>query len=115
MGKKTTIRVLNSQVVTRKEFNFLESDIYKNITIVAWDPSNYKASLDEWLEKPEFNLFPTYVEYKKRYDKARFFLINPQSLWELWDFLQDNSPTRLRRNPLSSGFLGWYLLHININ
>nr|XP_015836058.1 PREDICTED: beta-galactoside alpha-2,6-sialyltransferase 2 isoform X2 [Tribolium castaneum] len=108
VGRKTTIRVLNSQVVTRKEFNFLESDIYKNVTIVAWDPSNYKASLDDWLEKPEFNLFPTYVEYKKRNDKARFFLINPQSLWELWDFLQDNSPSRLRRNPLSSGFLGLY-------
>ncbi|XP_044266356.1 beta-galactoside alpha-2,6-sialyltransferase 1 [Tribolium madens] len=110
VGRKTTIRVLNSQVVTRKEFNFLESDIYKNVTIVAWDPSNYKATLDEWLEKPEFNLFPTYIEYKKRNVKARFFLINPQSLWELWDFLQDNSPSRLRRNPLSSGFLGLGIL-----
>ncbi|KAJ3654917.1 hypothetical protein Zmor_014069 [Zophobas morio] len=110
VGRKTTVRLLNSQVVTRKEFNFLESDIYKNVTIVAWDPSNYKASLDEWLEKPEFNLFPAYVEYKKKNDKARFFLINPQSLWELWDFLQNNSPNRLRRNPLSSGFLGLGIL-----
>ncbi|KAH0807394.1 hypothetical protein GEV33_015397 [Tenebrio molitor] len=110
VGRKTTIRVLNSQVVTRKEFKFLESDMYKNVTVVAWDPSNYKSTLDDWLEKPEFNLFPTYVEYKKRNDKARFFLINPQSLWDLWDFLQDNSPSRLRRNPLSSGFLGLGIL-----
>jgi hypothetical protein len=115
VGRKTTIRVLNSQVVTRKEFKFLESDMYKNVTVVAWDPSNYKSTLDDWLEKPEFNLFPTYVEYKKRNDKARFFLINPQSLWDLWDFLQDNSPSRLRRNPLSSGFLGLYCYLSTLN
>ncbi|RZC32781.1 beta-galactoside alpha-2,6-sialyltransferase 1 [Asbolus verrucosus] len=110
VGAKTTVRVLNSQVITREEFKFLQSDIYKNLTVVAWDPSVYKATLEEWLEKPEFNLFPAYVEYKRKNDKARIFLINPQSLWELWDFLQGNSPGRLRRNPLSSGFLGLGLL-----
>lgn len=106
VGKKTTIRLLNSQVVTKHEFKFLTSSLYKNTTLVAWDPSNYSSSIKEWLEKPEFNLFPNYMEYRKKDLKSRFFLLNPKSIWDVWDFLQSNSPSRLRRNPPSSGFLG---------
>nr|XP_023027108.1 beta-galactoside alpha-2,6-sialyltransferase 2 [Leptinotarsa decemlineata] len=106
VGKKTTIRLLNSQVVTKPEFNFLKSSLYKNVTVIAWDPSNYSSSIGSWLENPEFNLFPNYMAFRKNDPKSRVFLLNPQSIWDLWDFLQDNSPSRLRRNPPSSGFLG---------
>ncbi|KAG5893484.1 hypothetical protein JTB14_010535 [Gonioctena quinquepunctata] len=110
VGRKTTIRLLNSQVVTKQQFNFLKSPLYKNVTIVAWDPSNYTSSIDDWLENPEFNLFPNYMAFRKNDPKSRVFLLNPRSVWDLWDFLQDNSPGRLRRNPPSSGFLGLRLL-----
>lgn len=110
VGRKTTVRVLNSQVVTRQEFKFLSSPLYKNITLVLWDPSNYSASLDEWIRNPEFNLFPNFIQYRKQEDKPRVFLINPLTIWDVWDFLQRNSPNRLRKNPPSSGFLGLRLL-----
>ncbi|KAJ8978176.1 hypothetical protein NQ317_009664 [Molorchus minor] len=110
VGKKTTIRVLNSQVVTKDQFKFLGSNLYKNITLVAWDPSNYSTPISEWLQKPEFNLFPNFMEFRKRDPKSRFFLVNPQSIWGVWRFLQGNSPSRLRRNPPSSGFLGLGIL-----
>lgn len=110
VGKKTTIRVLNSQVVSKEIYNFLEDDLYKNMTLVAWDPSNYTSYLDDWLRKPEYNLFPNYIEHRKKVEKSRFYILDPRSLWKLWDFLQKNSHSRLRKNPPSSGFLGMVLL-----
>ncbi|XP_057652169.1 beta-galactoside alpha-2,6-sialyltransferase 1 isoform X1 [Diorhabda carinulata] len=110
VGAKTTIRLLNSQVVTKSQFNFLNWKLFKNVTLVAWDPSNYSSTIEEWLEKPEFNLFPNYIAFRKNDLKSRAFILNPQSVWDIWDFLQDNSPSMLRRNPPSSGFLGIRLL-----
>ncbi|CAG9835211.1 unnamed protein product [Diabrotica balteata] len=110
VGNKTTIRLLNSQVVSKPQFNFLKANLYKNVTIVAWDPSNYSSTINEWLEKPEFNLFTNYMAFRKTDPKSRTFLLNPSSVWDVWDFLQNNSPSMLRRNPPSSGFLGLRLL-----
>lgn len=106
VGNKTTIRILNSQVVTKPKFQFLDSEMYRNVTILAWDPSNYSASIYNWLKKPDYDLFANYVAFKKKFPKSKVYLLNPRSLWELWDFLQSNSPGRMRRNPPSSGFLG---------
>lgn len=108
VGKKTSIRILNSQVVTKPEYNFLHSELYRNINILAWDPCSYNCTLREWYNNPDFNLFPVYVQFKKKHPKSKFFLLDPRSLWNLWDYLQGNSPNRLRRNPPSSGFLGSY-------
>ncbi|CAH1183746.1 unnamed protein product [Phaedon cochleariae] len=110
VGRKTTIRLLNSQVVTKPQFNFLTSTMYKNVTLVMWDPSNYTSFISDWLDHPEFNLFMNYMAFRKNDQKSRAFLMNPQTIWNVWDFLQDNSPSRLRRNPPSSGFLGLKLL-----
>jgi beta-galactoside alpha-2,6-sialyltransferase (sialyltransferase 1) len=45
VGSKTTIRIVNSQVISKSEFDFLNTAIYDNITLVAWDPCNYTSSL----------------------------------------------------------------------
>lgn len=47
VGQKTTVRVVNSQVVSKPEYNFLESPLYKDIKIVAWDPSKYNHTMDQ--------------------------------------------------------------------
>lgn len=111
VGSRTTIRVLNSQVVTKPKFHFLRSSLYKNITLVVWDPSNYSATLEEWLKQPERNLFPNFIQYRRQEAKPRIYMLNPTTLWNVWDFLQRNSLGRLRKNPPSSGFLGM-LLHL---
>ncbi|CAG9768976.1 unnamed protein product [Ceutorhynchus assimilis] len=110
VGTKTTVRVVNSQVVTKPEFNFLQSPLYKNVTLVLWDPSNYSGSLQDWFKNPEYNLFNNFVQYRKQEAKPRVYLLNPLTIWDVWDFLQRNSPGRLRKNPPSSGFLGLRLL-----
>lgn len=109
VGTKTNVRILNSQVVSKKEFKFLEANIYKNITLLLWDPCNYTSTLEEWFYHPDHDVFSNYFEFRRRNPKSRCYLMDPRSLWDLWNFLQGNSPSRLRKNPPSSGFLGLVL------
>ncbi|XP_069354451.1 beta-galactoside alpha-2,6-sialyltransferase 2 isoform X2 [Maniola hyperantus] len=112
VGSKTTFRVLNSQVVTKPEFNFLEDSLYKNISILIWDPANYSSTLEEWYLHPDFPVFSIYKRLLERRGTADVHLLNPRVLWDLWEVLQDSSAYRLRRNPPSSGFIGlWFAIH----
>ncbi|XP_072936076.1 beta-galactoside alpha-2,6-sialyltransferase 2 [Epargyreus clarus] len=112
IGSKTTFRILNSQVVTKPEFRFLEDPLYKGISILIWDPSNFSSTLEDWYRHPDFPLFPVYKKLLLNRPKADVHLLNPHVLWALWAVLQDTSPYRLRRNPPSSGFIGlWFALH----
>nr|XP_022914456.1 beta-galactoside alpha-2,6-sialyltransferase 1 [Onthophagus taurus] len=110
VGQKTTIRIVNSQVMSKQEFDFLRAAVFRNVTILGWDPSNYTSTVEEWFQNPEYNLFPNYIGYKRMFPESEIYIMNPQSIWKVWDFLQSNSPNRLRRNPPSSGFLGITLL-----
>ncbi len=47
VGVKTTFRVINSQIVSKPKFDFLNSPLYQNVSILAWDPPKYKGSLYE--------------------------------------------------------------------
>ncbi|XP_036332817.1 beta-galactoside alpha-2,6-sialyltransferase 2 isoform X2 [Rhagoletis pomonella] len=115
VGSKTTIRVLNSQivfqVVTKPHFNFTRAAIFQNVTIAAWDPGKYNSSLSEWTTTADYDLFTNYKIYRRKYPKSRAFLIDPQSVWRLWQSLQIFVGSRpIRKNPPSSGFIGLALL-----
>ncbi|XP_059615545.1 beta-galactoside alpha-2,6-sialyltransferase 2 [Phlebotomus argentipes] len=111
VGTKTTIRLINSQVVSKAEFQFLTSPIFRNITIAAWDPCRYNSTLEEWLEAPDFDLFTNFQLYSlDNASRGNFYILDPRSIWRLWETLQDYAPTPIRRNPPSSGFLGISLL-----
>ena len=45
VGKKTSIRIVNSQVVAKPQFKFLESKFYSSSAVLVWDPSGYNATL----------------------------------------------------------------------
>lgn len=45
VGSKTTHRILNSQVVSKPEFDFFESPLYRNVTLLVWDASKYRQNL----------------------------------------------------------------------
>ncbi|XP_032515182.2 beta-galactoside alpha-2,6-sialyltransferase 2 [Danaus plexippus] len=112
VGSRTTMRILNSQVATKPEYRFLDDPLYKNISILIWDPSNYSASLEDWYRDPDFPVFSVYKKLLERNNSVDVHLLNPQVLWDLWEVLQDSTPYRLRRNPPSSGFLGlWFSIH----
>ncbi|XP_046393060.1 beta-galactoside alpha-2,6-sialyltransferase 1 [Ischnura elegans] len=106
VGSKTTLRIVNSQVVSKARFNFLHSPLYKNISLLAWDPSNYSSTLEEWYNHPDFDLFTPYFEHRALHQDQPSYLLDPRSQWSLWDFVQAHIPVRIRRNPPSSGFLG---------
>uniref|UniRef100_A0ABK9NGB0 beta-galactoside alpha-(2,6)-sialyltransferase n=1 Tax=Glossina morsitans morsitans TaxID=37546 RepID=A0ABK9NGB0_GLOMM len=111
VGSKTTIRVVNSQVVTKAEFDFAHAPIFQNVTIAAWDPGKYNASLEDWLTTSDYDLFSNYEIYRRRYPKSRAFLVNAHSIWRLWQSLQTFAGDRpIRKNPPSSGFIGLALL-----
>ncbi|XP_049949130.1 beta-galactoside alpha-2,6-sialyltransferase 2 [Schistocerca serialis cubense] len=110
VGSKTTLRILNSQVVSKPEFNFLTSALYQGISLLAWDPSNYSSSLEEWYENPDFDVFTPYFKHREKFPDAVFHLLDPRSQWLLWEYIQSHIPVRIRKNPPSSGFLGLALL-----
>ncbi|CAK1548257.1 unnamed protein product [Leptosia nina] len=112
VGSKTTFRILNSQVVSKPEYKFLEDPLYEDVSILIWDPANYSSTLEDWYEHPDFPLFSVYKRLLEKRPRADVHLLNPRVLWQLWNVLQQLSPYRLRRNPPSSGFLGiWFALH----
>nr|CAD7204663.1 unnamed protein product [Timema douglasi] len=66
VGSKTSLRIVNSQVVSKPVFRFLDSPLYRGVMLLAWDPSNYSATLDEWYKNPDFDLFGPYFEHRVR-------------------------------------------------
>ncbi|XP_031619919.1 beta-galactoside alpha-2,6-sialyltransferase 1 [Contarinia nasturtii] len=110
VGSKTTIRVVNSQVVSKKEFNFVESPIFENVSIAAWDPGKFNGTLYDWIAKPDFPLFKNYKRFMKRRPDAKFYLLDPRSIWNLWKVLHIYTGLPIRQNPPTSGFIGLALL-----
>ncbi|XP_069689641.1 beta-galactoside alpha-2,6-sialyltransferase 2 [Periplaneta americana] len=110
VGTKTTLRIVNSQVVSKPSFNFMTSPLYQNVILLAWDPSNYSSTLEEWYRQPDFDVFTPYFQHRKLHPKQAFYLLDPRSQWTLWDWIQSLIPVRIRKNPPSSGFLGLALM-----
>lgn len=80
--------------------------MFRDITIGAWDPGKFNDTLNEWMNRPDFNLFPNYEKYMKKSPNGSLYLIDPRSVWRLWGALQDWSKIQIRKNPPSSGFIG---------
>ncbi|XP_008474157.1 beta-galactoside alpha-2,6-sialyltransferase 2 [Diaphorina citri] len=110
VGTKTTIRILNSQVASKPEFDFTSSSLYKNIKILIWDPMPFRGTLQVWLRNPEFNFFRSFIKYKSQHPDSNVAIVNPEELWKLWMYLQQHTYSKMRLNPPSSGYLGLALL-----
>ncbi|KAM4040799.1 beta-galactoside alpha-2,6-sialyltransferase 1-like isoform 1-T3 [Anomaloglossus baeobatrachus] len=113
VGSKTTFRLINSQVVTQKGFNFLKNPIYKDVILILWDPAPYDADIYQWYKKPEYKFFKPYRKYRIATPEQPFYILKPQMLWQLWNIIQENSPEFIHPNPPSSGSIG-ILLMMNI-
>uniref|UniRef100_A0A8D8ESL9 Beta-galactoside alpha-2,6-sialyltransferase 1 n=1 Tax=Culex pipiens TaxID=7175 RepID=A0A8D8ESL9_CULPI len=110
VGSKTSVRVVNSQVVVKPEFELLTASLFRNVSIAAWDPGKFNQSLKEWIETPDFNLFENFKQYHQKYPGANFHLVDPRSIWRAWSALQDKTKIKIIRNPPTSGFIGLGLL-----
>nr|XP_020465006.1 beta-galactoside alpha-2,6-sialyltransferase 2 [Monopterus albus] len=110
VGNKTTIRIINSQILANPNHHFNTSSIYKNVTLVAWDPAPYTVNLQKWYESPDYNLFGPYVEHRKLHPGQPFYILHPSYIWQLWDVIQGNTQETIQPNPPSSGFMGIVLM-----
>ncbi|NXI85811.1 SIAT1 sialyltransferase, partial [Rhipidura dahli] len=106
VGQKTTIRLVNSQLVTVEEQQFLREPLYNTGILIVWDPAPYHAEIHEWYRKPDYNFFESYKAYRGTHPEQPFYILNPKMQWQLWDILQENSLEHIQPNPPSSGMLG---------
>ncbi|XP_008851295.1 beta-galactoside alpha-2,6-sialyltransferase 1 isoform X2 [Nannospalax galili] len=105
VGMKTTIRLMNSQLVTTESL-FLKNSLYNEGILIVWDPSVYHAGIPKWYENPDYNFFSKYKSYRKMHPSQPFYILKPQMPWELWDIIQEIAPENIQPNPPSSGMLG---------
>ncbi|XP_055977312.1 beta-galactoside alpha-2,6-sialyltransferase 1 [Sorex fumeus] len=109
VGSKTTIRLMNSQLVTT-ERRFLKDSLYNEGILVVWDPSVYHSDIPKWYKNPDYGFFENYKSYRKMHPDQPFYILKPQMPWELWDILQEMAPEEIQPNPPSSGMLGIILM-----
>ncbi|XP_004704383.1 beta-galactoside alpha-2,6-sialyltransferase 2 [Echinops telfairi] len=106
VGNKTTLRIINSQILTNPSHHFIDSSLYKDVILVAWDPAPYSANLNLWYKKPDYNLFTPYIQHRQRNPNQPFYILHPKFIWQLWDIIQENTKEKIQPNPPSSGFIG---------
>ncbi|KAG7467451.1 hypothetical protein MATL_G00153990 [Megalops atlanticus] len=110
VGNKTTIRIINSQILANPKHQFNTSSLYKDIILVAWDPAPYAVNLLKWYKSPDYDLFTPYVEHRMRHPRQPFYILHPKFIWQLWDVIQGNTQENIQPNPPSSGFIGILLM-----
>ncbi|TSL04290.1 Beta-galactoside alpha-2,6-sialyltransferase 1 [Bagarius yarrelli] len=109
VGSKTTVRLINSQVMA-SEHHFLSSSLYSSGTLVAWDPAPFSSDLNEWYNRTDYPIFQQYQRYRRLHPQQLFFILHPSMQWQLWKRIQENMAEPIQKNPPSSGLLGTVLM-----
>ncbi|KAM9450598.1 beta-galactoside alpha-2,6-sialyltransferase 1-like isoform 2-T2 [Clarias gariepinus] len=110
VGSKTTVRVINSQVMASEDHHFLSSSLYSSGTLVAWDPAPFSSKLNEWYNKTDYPIFKQYQQYRQLHPQQLFYIIHPSMQWQIWKLLHDNMAEPIQKNPPSSGLIGTVLM-----
>ncbi|CAJ1063290.1 beta-galactoside alpha-2%2C6-sialyltransferase 1 [Xyrichtys novacula] len=110
VGSKTTIRLINSQVMASEDHRFLSSSLYSSGALVAWDPAPFSADLTQWLNRTDYPIFTQYQRYRRLHPMQPFYILHPRFEWQVWQRIQDNMAEPIQKNPPSSGLLGTVLM-----
>ncbi|KAK2827187.1 hypothetical protein Q7C36_018113 [Tachysurus vachellii] len=110
VGSKTTVRLINSQLMASEEHHFLSSSLYSSGILVAWDPGPFSSDLSEWYNKTDYPIFKQYQQYRRLHPQQQFYILHPSMGWQLWRRIQDNMAEPIQKNPPSSGLLGTVLM-----
>ncbi|KAG9346326.1 hypothetical protein JZ751_006637 [Albula glossodonta] len=110
VGAKTSVRLINSQVMASDDHHFLSSSLYSAGILVGWDPAPYSADLNEWYNKTDYPIFEQYQVYRKLHPQQSFHILHPHMEWQLWELIQGNMAEPIQKNPPSSGLLGTVLM-----
>ncbi|XP_070532656.1 beta-galactoside alpha-2,6-sialyltransferase 1-like [Ptychodera flava] len=105
VGRKTTFHLLNSQLLERRMFHEITDTYSGEVTYLVWKGGPYSGNLVRWYEKVATKkFFNGYIEWGKMNPNLTMHIINPKSLWNAWDVIQDYCHQYSSDNPLSSGF-----------
>ncbi|CAL8276662.1 unnamed protein product [Arctogadus glacialis] len=110
VGSKTTIRLINSQVMASDDHRFLSSSLYSEGALVGWDPAPFSANLSQWYNRTDYPIFAQYQRYRRLHPLQPFYILHPRFEWQLWQQIQDNMAEPIQKNPPSSGLLGTVLM-----
>lgn len=110
VGSKTTVRLINSQVMASEDHHFLSSSLYSAGILVSWDPGPFSSDLGEWFNKTDYPIFKQYQRYRRLHPQQPFYIVHPRTEWQLWQRIQDNMVETIQKNPPSSGLLGTVLM-----
>ncbi|XP_029703704.1 beta-galactoside alpha-2,6-sialyltransferase 1 isoform X2 [Takifugu rubripes] len=110
VGSKTTIRLVNSQVMASEAHRFLSSSLYSSGTLVAWDPAPFSADLTQWFNRTDYPIFTQYQRYRMLHPMQPFYILHPRFEWQVWQRIQDNMAEPIQKNPPSSGLLGTVMM-----
>ncbi|CAN9501033.1 unnamed protein product [Ophioblennius macclurei] len=110
VGSKTTVRLINSQVMASDDHRFLSSSLYSSGVLVAWDPAPFSADLIQWYNRTDYPIFTQYQRYRRLHPLQPFYILHPRFEWQVWQRIQDNMAEPIQKNPPSSGLLGTVLM-----
>nr|XP_057943150.1 beta-galactoside alpha-2,6-sialyltransferase 1 [Doryrhamphus excisus] len=108
VGSKTTIRLINSQVMASDDHHFLSSSLYSSGVLVAWDP--FSADITQWFNRTDYPIFTQYQRYRRLHPQQPFYILHPRFEWQVWQRIQENMAEPIQKNPPSSGLLGTVLM-----
>lgn len=109
VGSKTSIRLLNSQILVNQKFNICSSNLYRTGLKMVWDASDYDLNYKNWFNKSH-SFFAAYQKVVEMFVNETFVVLDPKMVWSAWDVLQSTSSVTIPQNPPTSGFLGIILL-----
>ena len=109
VGIKTSIRLLNSQLLLNDNFNISSSYLYRTELKIVWDASDYNLNYKNWFYKSN-HFFNNYEKVVQKFPNETFAVLDPKLIWKAWDLLQSTTSLSIPKNPPTSGFIGIIIL-----
>lgn len=111
VGSKTTVRIINSKFLTSQSFDL------KNLSgsiFLTWDPFQYvypyRMHPVRTALKSDFPVIDAYRNVRSKHPDVPFYMIDPYTVWRLYDELSLTTTKTLPKTPPTSGFIGLSLL-----
>ncbi|XP_006813897.1 beta-galactoside alpha-2,6-sialyltransferase 2-like, partial [Saccoglossus kowalevskii] len=111
VGSKTTVRLINSQMLDVKHVADLKKIVNKDCSLFVWRTGPRDGNLTKWhydgAGEEYFNNFITWV---KGHPSLIPHLIHPSTLWGSWDVIHQYTNEHLVEHVPSTGFTGIHLM-----
>ncbi|XP_077867036.1 beta-galactoside alpha-2,6-sialyltransferase 2-like [Saccoglossus kowalevskii] len=111
VGSKTTIRLINSQMLVKKKKNAsLLKALNVNSTLFVWKAGGRDENLMKWYTVSK-DMFNNYIKWCIHRPEQCPYVINPSVLWKCWDIIQRYTKERMKNIVPTTGFTGIHLMH----